>query len=75
MIEILERIGDVCYWTGFAAAGLFLARAIEIVSMYLISYSHILTPDEIVQACAPMTVYAFLCWSAGRASKYVLAGT
>jgi hypothetical protein len=75
MKEMLGRVGNVCYWVGLAAAGLFLLKAIEIVCLYLFFYSHIYTLDEIVRACVRMPAYAFLSWLAGRSGKYILAGT
>jgi hypothetical protein len=71
---ILVRIGNVLYWAGSAVAAILLVVCIAIMVAYAGGFGFQMLSDALAVGgfCA---VIALLSWLAGRAAKYILAGT
>jgi hypothetical protein len=69
---MIARFGMVLYWCGLAIASLC---AIAAITVLVISMTNTLAVSEAWIAAAFFAVVGGFSWLAGRAAKYVLAGT
>jgi hypothetical protein len=67
---IVGRLGYVCYWSGLAIAILILGIGLTIYALN--------TPTQVADqwlGLGMIVITAGLSWLAGRALRYILAGT